>query len=216
MHSWQILAEIIEEGHTTDILCSFGMPIIHNDVLYNCNIVVVNNKIVLIRPKMAMAQDGNYREGRWFTPWEKNTIEDHYLPKCIIKVTGEAKAPFGNAIIQCTDTMIGIESCEEIWQPLSTNISLGLAGVEIFLNNSGSHHELRKLTTRIKLIAEATNKNGGVYLYANQRGMDGNRCYYDGGSMIISNGNLIKIGKQFSLDDVEVVSQIVNLNDIST
>ena len=35
---------------------------------------------------------------------------------------------------------------------------MGLDGVEIFTNSSGSHHELRKLHTRIDLIKEATTK----------------------------------------------------------
>ncbi len=38
---------------------------------------------------------------------------------------------------------------------------MGLNGVEIFTNSSGSHHELRKLNTRIQLIVEATRKAGG-------------------------------------------------------
>lgn len=42
---------------------------------------------------------------------------------------------------------------------------------------SGSHHNLRKLDIRVNLIQEATRKNGGVYLYANQCGMDGDRLY---------------------------------------
>lgn len=35
---------------------------------------------------------------------------------------------------------------------------MGLDGVEIFTNSSGSHHELRKLHTRVDLIREATQK----------------------------------------------------------
>lgn len=35
---------------------------------------------------------------------------------------------------------------------------MGLDGVEIFTNSSGSHHELRKLYTRVDLIKEATQK----------------------------------------------------------
>ena len=35
---------------------------------------------------------------------------------------------------------------------------MGLDGVEIFTNSSGSHHELRKLYTRVELIKEATMK----------------------------------------------------------
>lgn len=35
---------------------------------------------------------------------------------------------------------------------------MGLDGVEIFTNSSGSHHELRKLSKRVDLIKEATAK----------------------------------------------------------
>lgn len=49
--------------------------------------------------------------------------------------------------------------------------------MEIFTNSSGSHHTLRKLDERIALISEATRKNGGVYLYSNQIGCDGDRLY---------------------------------------
>jgi hypothetical protein len=37
---------------------------------------------------------------------------------------------------------------------------MGLDGVEIFTNSSGSHHELRKLNRRVDLIKEATQKVG--------------------------------------------------------
>ena len=35
---------------------------------------------------------------------------------------------------------------------------MSLDGVEIMTNSSGSHHELRKLQTRIELMTEATMK----------------------------------------------------------
>lgn len=31
----------------------------------------VCRRILLIRPKMALANEGNYRELRWFTPWSR-------------------------------------------------------------------------------------------------------------------------------------------------
>ena len=52
---------------------------------------------------------------------------------------------------------------------LSTRV-IFISGVEIFVNGSGSHHELRKLNKRINLISQATAKNGGIYLYANIKG----------------------------------------------
>jgi predicted amidohydrolase len=35
-------------------------PILHKNVPYNCRVIIYNGKILLIRPKMWMANDGNY------------------------------------------------------------------------------------------------------------------------------------------------------------
>lgn len=45
-------------------------------------------------------------------------------------------------------------------------------------------------------------QSGGIYLYANQRGCDGDRVYYDGCAMVAINGDIVAQGKQFSLNDV--------------
>lgn len=71
---------------------------------------------------------------------------------------GQSTVPFGDAVISTWDTCIGVEMCEELFTPASPHISMGLDGVEIFTNSSGSHHELRKLYRRIELIKEATLK----------------------------------------------------------
>lgn len=55
---------------------------------------------------------------------------------------------------------------------------------------------------------------GGVYLYANQQGCDGDRLYYDGCAMIAINGHIIAQGSQFSLNDVEVVSATIDIEDV--
>ena len=43
----------------------------HKNVLYNCRVIFYNREILLIRPKLFMAMNGNYREMRWFVPWTK-------------------------------------------------------------------------------------------------------------------------------------------------
>lgn len=89
---------------------------------------------------------------------------------------------------------------------------MGLDGVEIFCNASGSHHQLRKLHKRVELICSATTKVstqpctlyyrlhthihtqvGGVYLYSNLIGCDGERVYYDGSCLIALNGEVLYI-----------------------
>ncbi|KAG2011718.1 NAD+ synthase [Coprinopsis cinerea AmutBmut pab1-1] len=164
---------------------------------------------------MWLANDGNYRELRYFTPWAKHRQwEDHYLPRMIQAITSQVKVPFGDAVVSTKDTCIGVELCEELFTPASPHILMGLDGVEVFTNSSGSHHELRKLYTRVELIKEATLKLGGIYLYANQQGCDGDRLYYDGCALIAVNGQVVAQGSQFSLRDVEVVTATIDIEDV--
>jgi NAD+ synthase (glutamine-hydrolysing) len=164
---------------------------------------------------MYLANDGNYRELRWFTPWTKSKQTELYaLPRMVRAVTGQDMVPFGDAVVSTLDTVIGVEMCEELFTPHSPHIDQSLDGVEIFTNSSGSHHELRKLHRRISLITEATSKCGGVYMYANQQGCDGDRLYYDGSAMVVVNGHVVQYGSQFSLRDVEVVVACVDLEQV--
>jgi predicted amidohydrolase len=80
-HSIESLAKLLKSGVTDGILCAIGCPIMHKNVRYNCVVMCVNSKIVLIRPKMILADDGNYREGRFFTAYKKFTTEAFELPR---------------------------------------------------------------------------------------------------------------------------------------
>ncbi|TPX32426.1 NAD+ synthase (glutamine-hydrolysing) [Synchytrium microbalum] len=238
LHSWEVLAQLLVHPTCQDILCDIGMyvsdihhssitnntisyqdniarPVVHKSVKYNCRVFILNKKILLIRPKMFMANDGNYREMRWFTPWAKSKfVEDHYLPRMVEEVTGQTTVPFGDGVVATKDTVVGTELCEELFTPNSPHIHMSLDGVEIFGNGSGSHHEFQKLHTRVDLIKEAMLKSGGIYLYANQQGCDGERVYYDGCALICVNGNVVAQGSQFSLSDVEVISATVDIEDV--
>lgn len=215
LHSWQVLAEILSSDATNGILCDVGMPVLHRSTLYNCRVLLLDGKILHIRPKMWLANDGNYREMRYFSPWTRTNHTDSFpLPRIVSSITDQHEVPFGDAVVKTRDTVLGVELCEELFTPHSPHIRQGLDGVEIFTNSSASHHELRKLYRRVELIKEATLKLGGIYLYANQQGCDGDRLYYDGCPLIAVNGSIVAQGSQFSLDDVQVVSATVDLDDV--
>ena len=89
LHSWQVLKTLLEHPQCQGILVSanylivyklpmiitgllffsikmdVGMPVMHKNVTYNCRVAFLNKKLLLIRPKQAMCDDGNYRESRW-------------------------------------------------------------------------------------------------------------------------------------------------------
>ncbi|XP_050303483.1 glutamine-dependent NAD(+) synthetase [Anthonomus grandis grandis] len=215
LHSWEVLGELLTAPLCKDILIDVGMPIMHKNVAYNCRLIFLNKKILLIRPKKTLAGGGNYREGRWFAPWKKDkTTEDFYLPRMISKITGQKVVPIGDAVISTLDTCIGFEICEELWSPDSAHIPLALDGVEIICNGSGSHTALRKNYVLADLVKTATMKCGGCYVFSNLRGCDGGRVYFEGTSSITLNGDILSRTRQFSLDEVEVITATIDLEDI--
>lgn len=214
LHSWQVMRDILEDKSCYGLIIDVGMPIMHKGIRFNCRVICADGKILMIRPKVWLANDGNYREMRYFLPWPEHKVDNYVLPKFVEQVTSQKSVTFGDCILNAGKTRLGFETCEEMFTPQSPHIQQALDGVEIFTNSSGSHHELRKLNTRLRLITEATRKCGGVYLYANQQGCDGDRLYYDGSAMIIVNGEVVAQSSQFSLNDIEVVTATVNLSDV--
>jgi NAD+ synthase (glutamine-hydrolysing) len=81
-HCWESLVQLFEKGATDGMLCDFGMPVLFGGARYNCRVLARDRKILLIRPKVAMADNGNYRESRYFTAYRgmKGRLEDLVLP----------------------------------------------------------------------------------------------------------------------------------------
>jgi len=102
--SWEAVAELMRGGHTTDIVCDVGMPVVHRGVRYNARVFLLNNTILLIRPKLHLANAGNYRETRYFATWKRRrTLEDFTLPPEIRELTGQTTAPIGDAALAFED-----------------------------------------------------------------------------------------------------------------
>ncbi|XP_051214236.1 glutamine-dependent NAD(+) synthetase [Lolium perenne] len=216
-HAWDCLKDILLGDYTDNILCSIGMPIIFNSVRYNCQVFCLNRNIIMIRPKMSLANDGNYREFRWFSAWSyKDKLVDYQLPVDVSEAISQETVPFGYGYIQFLDVSLAAETCEELFTVNAPRIDLAFSGVEVFMNASGSHHQLRKLNLRIDSIRNATRLCGGVYMYANQQGCDGGRLYYDGCCCIAVNGDVVAQGSQFSLKDVEVLDALIDLDAVSS
>ncbi|KAG9784936.1 glutamine-dependent NAD(+) synthetase, partial [Aureobasidium melanogenum] len=127
LHSWEVLAEIISDPVCKDMLVDLGMGVRHRNVRYNCRVLCTYKRVLFIRPKMALANDGLYREARHFTAWPKKMqVETYYLEAIIEKVTGQHTVPIGDAILSTLDTAVGCETCEELFTPSNPSTYMGL------------------------------------------------------------------------------------------
>ncbi|KAG9255412.1 glutamine-dependent NAD(+) synthetase [Emericellopsis atlantica] len=216
MHSWEVLGEIISDPICKDMLIDVGMPVRSRNVQYNCRVLCSYSVIYGIRAKQAMANDGLHFEARHFSAWVKERqVEQCTLPLHIQSITGQTTAPIGDFILRARDVSIGVETCEEMFVPRNPSVFQGLAGAEVILNSSASHAELRKLKQRLDLIANSSRKNGGLYMYVNASGVDGEaRQMHDGSSLIILNGEVLAQGSQFSLKQVECTVATVDIGRV--
>lgn len=74
--------------------------------------------ILLIRPKLFMANDGNYRETRWFTRWHYGwVLQDFVLPALVSAATKskQVTVKIGPGMLQLLDTVVASETCEELF-----------------------------------------------------------------------------------------------------
>ncbi|KAF2786729.1 glutamine-dependent NAD(+) synthetase with GAT domain-containing protein [Melanomma pulvis-pyrius CBS 109.77] len=215
-HSCEVLAKIVENPVCKGMLIDVGMGVRHRNIRYNCRVLCTYRHIYCIRPKMALANDGMYREARYFTAWAKvRQVEDYQLEKVIRDITDQRYVPIGDQILATRDTEVACETCEELFTPLNPSTFSGLDGAEIILNSSASHAEMGRLRERVGLIANSTRKLGGIYIYANATGVDGDaRILFDGSSMIIVNGDVVAQGSQFSLLPVEVTVATVDIEQV--
>ncbi|KAI3766508.1 hypothetical protein L2E82_16571 [Cichorium intybus] len=147
---------------------------------------------------------------------QKDKLEEFQLPSDIFDALSQRTVPFGYGFMQFLDTAVAAEICEELFAPIPPPSEVALNGVEVFMNASGSHHQLRKLDIRIRAFIGATHTRGCVYMYSNHQGCDGGRLYYDGCACVVVNGDVVAQGSQFSLKDVEVVVTQIDLDAVGS
>ena len=93
----------------------------HKNVVYNTRVVALDGKIVLIRPKLVLCDEDNYRETRWFTAWTKvRQTEDFYLPRFIRDVTGQTEVRTTKSVAFLIVAGVKLRKCWKCRKNVST------------------------------------------------------------------------------------------------
>ena len=81
----------------------------HKNVRYNCRVIFYNQQLLLIRPKLYLAMNGNYREMRWFASWSKlRETEDHMFLSIILEIAGQVTKCGAVFVSVSVVTVVGI------------------------------------------------------------------------------------------------------------
>jgi NAD+ synthase (glutamine-hydrolysing) len=201
--AWKALQELLPE--TRGMVVSFGLPIFHQNGLFNCAALAVDGKLVGLAAKRFLAGDGIHYEPRWFKAWPAGVRDEFTTPDGTTLPIGDIHFDIGNV-------QIGFEICEDAWVANRPGATLALYGIDLILNPSASHFAFGKLEVRKRFVLEGSRAFGVSYIYANLLGNEAGRAIYDGGTLIASGGKMIAIGPRFSFADFKITSAEIDVD----
>lgn len=200
--AWQALQDLLPE--TSGMVVSFGLPVLHQNSLFNCAALAVDGRLVGLVAKQFLAGDGIHYEPRWFKPWPAGVRDEFTAPD-------GSKIPIGNLHFDIGDVRIGFEICEDAWVANRPGAFLALRGIDLILNPSASHFAFGKIDVRKRFVLEGSRAFGVSYVYANLLGNEAGRAVYDGGALIASGGKMIAAGLRFSFADFNLTSALIDV-----
>ena len=201
--AWRALLELLPE--TRGMVVSFGLPVLHQNGLFNCAALAVDGRLVGLVAKRFLAGDGIHYEPRWFKAWPAGVRDEFITPE------GE-KLPIGDLHFDVGGIRIGFEICEDAWVANRPGAALALHGVDLILNPSASHFAFGKLEVRKRFVLEGSRAFGVSYVYSNLLGNEAGRAIYDGGALIATGGKLVAAGQRFSFKDHQVTTALIDVD----
>ncbi|HCC06917.1 MAG TPA: NAD(+) synthase [Clostridiales bacterium] len=199
------LKKLIEATRDLDTLYAVGAPIVFNDVLYNCAVVIHKGEIQGIQPKVFLPNYDEFYDKRWFT-----SGKDHINKISYIQMFGET-IPFGNLIYtsERLGYKLGIEVCEDLWAPIPPSSNKVLEGANIIINLSASSELIGKINYRRNLIKTQSARCICAYIYASAGVHESTTDLVFGGySGIYENGKLLKENNRFDRENNIIISDI--------
>jgi len=181
------LSQIAESCKGLELLVTLGLPLICDNLLYNCAAVIYQGEILGIVPKTHLPNYNEFYEKRHFTSAKGENRTINLCGKTI---------PFGTKLLfTCKnkpELCLGIEICEDLWVPSPPSVSHTSAGATIIANLSASDEIVGKPSYRRGLVKSASASMICGYIFASAgEGESTTDVVFSGHCMISENGNLL-------------------------
>lgn len=203
--SEKALEDLCNYSKSKDMLIVVGSPILFNNVLYNCGILIFEGKILGIVPKSFIPNYSEFYEKRWFS--EGSLVRDKKIDLYFQK-----EIPFGvNYIFKSDKFIFGVEICEDLWVTIPPSSYLTLAGANIILNLSASNELVSKADYRKNLICNQSGRCICAYVYSSSGVYESTTDLLFSGHLLISeNGTLLKENERFQRDN-EIIYSLIDI-----
>ncbi|MGA2410233.1 MAG: NAD(+) synthase [Candidatus Binataceae bacterium] len=208
----EALADILEASATLPIISVVGMPLVVDNLLFNCAVVIQRGRILGVAPKTYLPNYREFYELRQFNP------ADHAL-STQIEIAGQADVPFGGRTLFEASDIPGftfhVEICEDVWVPIPPSSYAALAGATVLLNLSASNITVGKAGYRRELVMGQSARCLAAYLYsAAGPGESTTDLAWDGHALICENGNVLAESQRYH-DGSQLISTEIDLERLT-
>jgi NAD+ synthase (glutamine-hydrolysing) len=210
--SLDALAQILEASATLPIVSVVGMPIVVDNLLFNCAVVVQRGRVLGVVPKTYLPNYREFYELRQFHPGDDALSSQ-------IEIAGQRDVPFGSrTLFEATDVpglTLHVEICEDVWVPIPPSSYGALAGATVLLNLSASNITVGKAGYRRELMTGQSARCLAAYLYsAAGAGESTNDLAWDGHALISENGNLLAESQRYH-DGSQLITSEIDLERLA-
>ncbi len=197
------LHRILKQSAQLDILLAVGAPLLIDNQLFNCAIVLSKGVLLGVVPKTYIPNYNEFYEQRWFS--SAFDLKQTSINLC------EQVVPVGTDLLFSLNngTKIGVEICEDLWVPIPPSAELCIAGADIILNLSASNETVSKRRYRRDLVIQQSARCMCAYVYTSAGGSESTTdLVFSGHAMIAENGVLLKENEQLIDSDYILTSHV--------
>ena len=199
------LQKVLEETKSLDIISILGMPIRHDNQIFNCAVVIQKGKILGIVPKTYIPNYQEFYEARWFS-------SSRDLKTNEVEILGQV-VPISTKLLfqdkELKDITFGIDICEDLWTVSPPSDNHALAGATIIFNLSSSNELIGKQEYRKSLVASQSARTISAYVYVSSGIMESTSdVLFGGASMIYENGSMLAMNQRFEIESDIITADI--------
>ncbi len=196
--------ELAARTKDKNMLVAVGLPLLHNQKLYNVAAVLCGGRVLGFVPKTNLPTYDEFYELRQFAP----------APAALQTVTVRGEHyPFGtNLLFQCAGLpalTVAVEICEDLFVTSSPSARHAAAGALVILNLSASSERVGKAAFRRKAVEIQSAKEICGYVYASAgRTESTTDVVFSGHNLIAENGVIlaesVPFGDGYAESDIDI------------
>jgi NAD+ synthase (glutamine-hydrolysing) len=183
-----------------------GLPLVVDDMLYNCAAVFQQGRLLGVVPKSFLPNYKEFYEARWFAP-------GLHARNRTVDLLGQ-EVPFGTDLLfdasrSPPGVVVGVEICEDLWVPCAPSAGQALAGAILLVNLSASNEVIGKAGYRRQLVINQSGRCLAGYVYVSCGVHESTTDLVFGGHCLLAeNGTLLAESPRFQREETMLCADL--------